>query len=188
MGSLRERGCFDAGAETESVECHESCCSMSAEPYIQRLRQRGHRVTPKVRAVLKVFLESGSVLDPFEMRARLQKQFKGVGLPTIYRILESLANCGILLTAANPERQLRYYLCRHIDEGHHHHFICLQCGKVEEVNLCLMEEVEKYVERRLKAKVQNHLVQIEGLCSKCIRNPKAAGASPPGIPAQYLPQ
>jgi len=140
---------------------------MALETYIQRLRQRGHRITPKVRAVLKLFLERGSVLGPFEVQARLQSQFKGVGLPTIYRILESLANCGILLTAANPERQLRYYLCRDIDLGHHHHFICLQCGKVEEVNLCLMEEIERYVRRRLKATVQNHLLQIEGLCAKC---------------------
>ncbi|HZR17250.1 MAG TPA: Fur family transcriptional regulator [Verrucomicrobiae bacterium] len=149
---------------------------MSVETYIKRLRQSGHRITPKVRAVLKLFVERGSVLDPFEVRARLHKQFKGIGLPTVYRILESLANCGILLTAVNPERQLRYYLCRHIDEAHHHHFICLECGKVEEVNLCLMDEVEKYVERRLKATVRNHLLQIEGLCAKCTRNSKTAGA------------
>jgi len=146
------------------------------ETYIKRLRQSGHRITPKVRAVLKLFLESGSVLDPFEVRTGLQKQFKGIGLPTIYRILEGLFNCGILLTAANPERQLRYYLCRDIEVGHHHHFICLQCGKVEEVKLCLMEEVERYVQRRLKATVQNHLLQIEGLCSKCTRNSRMAAS------------
>lgn len=147
---------------------------MSLETYIRRLRQRGHRITPKVRAVLKLFLERESVLDPLEVRARLKKQFKGIGLPTIYRILESLGNCGILLTAANPERQLRYYLCRDLDVGHHHHFICLQCGKVEEVNLCLMEELECYVKRRLKATVQNHLLQIEGLCAKCTQNSAVA--------------
>src|SRR5689334_22056650 len=142
---------------------------MSLETYIQRLRESGHRVTPKVRAVLKLFLTRGSVLDPFEVQTGLKKQFRGVGLPTVYRILESLAHCGILLTAANPERELRYYLCRDIHVGHHHHFICLQCGKVEEVNLCLMEQVEQYVKRRLKAIVQNHLLQIEGLCARCTR-------------------
>jgi Fe2+ or Zn2+ uptake regulation protein len=147
---------------------------MSLESYIKRLRQRGHRVTPKVRAVLRLFLQRRSVLDPFEVRMSLQRQFKGVGLPTVYRILESLANCGILLTAANPERQLRYYLCQDIEEEHHHHFICLECGKVEEVNLCLMEEVEQYVERRLKATVQNHLLQIEGLCAKCTLDSRVA--------------
>ena len=150
---------------------------MSLEAYIERLRQRGHRVTPKVRAVLKLFLQRRTVLDPFEVRALLQKQFKGLGLPTVYRILESLADCGILLTAANPERQLRYYLCQDIEEEHHHHFICLQCGKVEEVNLCLMEEVERFVAKRLKATVQNHLLQLEGLCSTCNRNSTAARAN-----------
>src|SRR5579871_399957 len=117
--------------------------SMTLETYITRLREHGHRVTPKVRAVLKLFLERGSVLDPFEVRNRLQKRFKGVGLPTVYRILEGLANCGILLTAPNEDRQLRYFICRGIGAGHHHHFICLKCGKVEEINLCLMEKVER---------------------------------------------
>src|SRR5258708_5910062 len=85
--------------------------SMSMETYIARLKQSGHRITPKVRAVLELFLERRSILDPFEVQARLQKQFKAVGLPTIYRILESLASCGILMTAANEDRQLRYYIC-----------------------------------------------------------------------------
>lgn len=143
---------------------------MSDEMYIQRLREHGHRVTPKVRAVLKLFLEQGSVLGPFDVQAHLQKRFRGVGLPTVYRILEALANCGILLIAPNEDRQLRYFICRGMEAGHHHHFICLKCGKVEEVNLCLMEEVEKFVKRRLNATVQNHVLQIEGLCAKCARN------------------
>lgn len=148
--------------------------SMTPETYIKLLRSRGHRVTPKVRAVLDLFLERGSVLGPFEVRDRLQKRFKGIGLPTVYRILEGLANCGILLAAPNEERQLRYFICRGMEAGHHHHFICLKCGKVEEVNLCLMEEVERYVKRRLKARVLNHSLQIEGLCAKCARIPAAA--------------
>ena len=140
---------------------------MSIDIYIARLKENGHRITPKVRAVIELFLKCESLLDPFEVQGRLQRQFKGVGLPTIYRILESLAGCGILLTAANEDRHLRYYICRDIEAGHHHHFICHKCGKVEEVNLCLMEEVSKYVQRHLKAKVESHFLQIEGLCAKC---------------------
>ena len=140
---------------------------MSIDTYIARLKKHGHRVTPKVRAVLELFLKCGCVLDPLEVQSRLQKQFKDVGLPTIYRILESLARCGILLPAANEDRQLRYFICRGIEHEHHHHFICRKCGRVEEVNLCLMEEVSKYVKRHLKATVQSHFLQIEGLCAKC---------------------
>ena len=69
---------------------------MSIDTYIARLKKHGHRVTPKVRAVLELFLKCGCVLDPLEVQSRLQKQFKDVGLPTIYRILENLARCGIL--------------------------------------------------------------------------------------------
>lgn len=144
---------------------------MTLDTYIARLKKHGHRVTPKVRAVIELFLAGGTILDPFEVRAKLQKKFKGVGLPTVYRILEGLARCGILLTTANEDRQLRYFICRGIEAEHHHHFLCRQCGRVDEVNLCLMEEVAKYVKRRLKATVQGHFLQIEGLCAQCGRNP-----------------
>lgn len=144
---------------------------MRIDTYIARLKKNHHRVTPKVRAVIELFLAGGTVLDPFEVRGKLQKQFKGVGLPTVYRILEGLASCGILLTAANEDRQLRYFICRGIEAEHHHHFLCRRCGRVDEVNLCLMEEVNNYVRRQLKATVQSHFLQIEGLCAKCDQNP-----------------
>ena len=140
---------------------------MPTDHYIARLKKNGHRITPKVRAVIELFLKRQTILDPFQVQADLQKRFKGVGLPTIYRILENLAKNGILISAASEDRQLRYFICRGIQHEHHHHFICRKCGKVEEVNLCLMEEVSKYVKRHLKATVQSHFLQIEGLCAKC---------------------
>lgn len=140
---------------------------MPTDHYIARLKKNGHRITPKVRAVIELFLKRETILDPFQVQAVLQKRFRGVGLPTVYRILENLANNGILITAASEDRQLRYFICLGIEHEHHHHFICRKCGKVEEVNLCLMEEVSKYVKRHLKATVQSHFLQIEGLCAKC---------------------
>ncbi len=140
---------------------------LSIDIYLARLKRRGNRVTPKVRAVLELFLERGTILDPFEVQAKLQRKFKGLGLPTVYRILENLAHCGILLTAANDERELRYFICRDIEAGHHHHFICRQCGKVDEVKLCLIEEVAKFVRKHLNASVESHFLQIEGRCAKC---------------------
>jgi len=148
--------------------------SASVDTYIARLKKHGHRVTPKVRAVVELFLKDGCVLDPADVQTRLQKQFKGVGPPTIYRILENLGKSGILLTVAHEDRQLRYFICRGIDREHHHHFICRNCGKVEEVNMCLIEEVSKYVKRHFRATVQSHFLQIEGLCEKCGQSPKAA--------------
>ena len=140
---------------------------MPSDHYLDRLKENGHRITPKVRAVIELFLERKSILDPFQVQAALQKKFKGVGLPTIYRILENLAKNHILLTVATADRQLRYFICCDIRHAHHHHFICRKCGKVEEVNVCLMDEVSKYVKRHLKATVQSHFLQLEGLCAKC---------------------
>jgi Fur family transcriptional regulator, ferric uptake regulator len=140
---------------------------MQVECYIERLRKNGRRVTPKVEAVLRLFLKRQSILDPFEVQALLKKEYKGVGLPTVYRILDNLTRNGILFPVASPDRQLRYFICQKIDHEHHHHFICRKCGRVEEVNVCVIHEVSRYVKLQLNGTVESHFLQIEGLCAKC---------------------
>ena len=37
---------------------------MAINQYITRLRKNGHRITPKMRAVIELFLKRQSILDP----------------------------------------------------------------------------------------------------------------------------
>ena len=140
---------------------------MISEKYIQRLRQKGHRITPKLRAVIELFLHNQRVLGAFEVHSALQNEFEALGLPTVYRILDNLAKAGILMTFVNKDRELRYFICRQLETEHHHHFICKSCGKVDEVQLCIIDKVSTFIKNSLQADVQDHFLQLEGLCSKC---------------------
>jgi len=134
--------------------------------YLEILKANSLKITPRRKAVIELFLTKGSYLGPYEIRDILKKKSLKIGLPSIYRILEELEVTDILVKVEHKNRQLYYSLCKKPQEDHHH-FICRQCNKVEEVEFCNFQEISQFIEKKLKGKVQHHSLHIEGLCSKC---------------------
>ena len=50
------------------------------------------KVTPKRRAVLEVMAAESTFLSPEELQRKMGASGRNVGLPTVYRILDELAN------------------------------------------------------------------------------------------------
>ena len=65
-----------------------------------------------------------------EIHAGLREQGQRVGLATVYRTLQLLADGGDVDTLRSPSGEQSYRLCA--TEGHHHHLICSTCGTVLE--------------------------------------------------------
>lgn len=139
---------------------------MKIELYLQELKEQGLKITPKRKATIGLFLKKKSYLSPQEVLEKLGNDFPGISSSTVYRILEELQDTGILVKIGHEDRQLYYSLCRMPDQ-HHHHFICRKCRRVEEVDLCNFKEFERVISKNLNCKVENHSVQLEGLCSHC---------------------
>ena len=138
------------------------------EKQIQRLREKGFKITPKIRAVLDLFREKTEYMSVVEIQEQLFLRNMTFGLPTIYRILERLEQSGIILTFKTIDRQVYYFQCRSENSlNHHHHFVCKKCRKVEEVSLCAFNVVQNHIEQNLNACVESHYLHIEGLCSEC---------------------
>ena len=133
--------------------------------YLDKVKEARLKITPRRKAVIELFLKSNSYLGPQEVKQLLKNKFRRLGLPSVYRILEELKRSGILVKI-EKKRRLYYALCR-IPHSDHHHFICKKCRKVEEVEYCNFEEISRFVERELNARVEFHFLQIEGLCSQC---------------------
>jgi len=136
------------------------------ELYLQALKDNRLKITPRRKAVINLFASCGMRLGPYDVYGRLKKKVPTLGLPTVYRILNELTKSGILIQSLSEDRQLRYSLCA-LPGEHHHHFTCRKCRKVEEVEFCNFKGLSKFIEKNLKAKVEAHQLQIEGLCSKC---------------------
>jgi Fe2+ or Zn2+ uptake regulation protein len=125
------------------------------------------KVTPKRLAILEILRNESVYLSPEEIWKKLKKQFMKIGLPTVYRNLEELARGNVISQVTHPNRQLYYYLC--LNSSHHHHFICLSCRNVEDIEFCMLHELEKRVKKELNGRIVSHILQVNGLCKNCLK-------------------
>jgi len=139
---------------------------MDTNNYLITLKENRLKITPRRKAIIELFLKENRYLGPYEIRDMLKKRSLAVGLPSVYRILEELEEAGILIKIEHKSRQLYYSLCKK-PYADHHHFICRECNKVEEVEFCNFREISQFIEKKLNGKVQHHSLHIEGLCSQC---------------------
>lgn len=138
------------------------------EQFLTILRGQGCRITPIVMAVINHLFKTSTVNTAQQLRDEISIVLGyQISLPTIYRVLERLLTTGIICSMHKCDGLMRYYLCRKPQHGEHHHFICSQCLKVQEVPVCFASQFTKYIEDNLNATVDAHFIQLEGLCSQC---------------------
>ncbi|NTW83300.1 MAG: transcriptional repressor [Chlorobiaceae bacterium] len=131
---------------------------------LEVIRNAGLKLTPRRREIALLFAETLKPLSPLEVQELLRKRFGRCGLPGVYRNLEALAECGLLLRLAGFGRERKYMFCPGQEKHHHHHIICVSCGKVGHVEGCLYHEGMMLGGYR----VLSHIVQFEGLCENCL--------------------
>jgi Fur family transcriptional regulator, ferric uptake regulator len=147
----------------------EKTVQASTEHYIGILREQGCRITPIVTTVLTQLSKSRTVQTTFQIRNKASRALGyEVGNPTIYRICKRLHQIGILQGAYSTDGIMRYFVCDKTGNEKHLHFICTSCMKVQEVNICIEDQISQFVKTRLKADVQSQHIQIEGLCESCM--------------------
>ncbi len=136
------------------------------EVLLEKLREAGCKVTPRRKAIIDLFLKKGGALSPQEVHGFLKETIGQCGLPGVYRNLETMTGCGILFRIVTFGGGKRYALCMADDdaEGHHHHIVCVSCGKVGNVVDCQYREGMNIDGFR----IVSHLVQLNGLCESCV--------------------
>ena len=133
-----------------------NCC-------IEKLREGGFKLTPRRQAIIKLFIDSGTHFTPEDIWNKLKKQFDRCGLPSVYRNLESLVECGVLTRIQQFDRKKHYSICA-LPRKHNHHVICIKCGKVEEITDCAIENKKKIN----GYKVVSYFMQVDGVCEQCL--------------------
>jgi Fur family ferric uptake transcriptional regulator len=61
---------------------------------------------------------------------------------------------------------LTRYEWNHQHHAHHHHIICQRCRKVEELEHCVVQELENLVSKRGYQQV-SHRLEFYGICQDC---------------------
>lgn len=134
--------------------------------YSNILKKLKLKITPKRLEILSILDSEQNFKSPEEIWKLMKKKFKKIGLPTVYRNLEELAEGGVIFRIIHPDRQLYYYFCN--NNNHHHHFVCLSCKRVCDIDYCPEKEVVDYVGKKINGTITSHIFQINGICHVCM--------------------
>ena len=131
---------------------------------VSMLRKKGYRVTPQRRAILEVITKNRSHLSIAAIHDRVVKKHKDIGLVTVYRLIEVLLKLG-LVCKVNVKGGTDYILRR--PQGHHHHLVCNECGKVVDFSNCDLGALEGELSAKSGFVISEHLLEFRGKCRLC---------------------
>jgi Fur family ferric uptake transcriptional regulator len=100
-----------------------------------------------------------------DLYAQLRSQGQTVGLTTVYRALQALADGGHVDVLRTSTGEATYRRCD--SEQHHHHLVCRSCGNAVEV---AAPALERWVASTATAHgyvVDGHTLEIIGTCRRC---------------------
>lgn len=128
------------------------------------LRQAGYRLTQPRLAVLQVLQENDEYLSPAEIYERGRALYPSLGLVTVYRTLETLDELGL---ARRVHGQGDCHGYARADSVSGHYLVCHRCGQVTEFPCEGMEGFIEAVRQRSGFTVEEHLLELVGLCPAC---------------------
>lgn len=122
------------------------------------------RRTAQREAILSTLVEAEGPLTVQEVHERACDRLSGLGLATVYRNLAQLEEGGDVVAVHLPQDAARYELA---GRGHHHHFRCVRCGSVLELDAGCPVAMLEGVTLPGGLRVLGHELVLFGLCAKC---------------------
>lgn len=103
---------------------------------------------------------TSGAFTPLELYDHVRSSAPGLGLATVYRTIDLLRRAGSVRRLSGSDSYVR------CPPGHHHHLVCLECGVVEDTELCAAPAADE-LERRHGFAAQSHELDIYGTCARC---------------------
>jgi Fur family transcriptional regulator, ferric uptake regulator len=131
------------------------------------LHAHAQRLTPTRQHIVDVLAAATGPLTIPEILAERD----GLAQSSVYRNLVVLEEVGVVHRMMTRDEFARYELAEDLTE-HHHHLVCSNCGRVED--LPATPAVEKSVAsaidqaaRKAGFRTQHHRLDLIGLCANC---------------------
>ncbi len=128
------------------------------------------RQTRQRTAVLTVLGEQDVFRTAQDLHALLRERGEGVGLATVYRALQALADDGLVDVLRTDVGEAAYRRCSPV---HHHHLVCRSCGTTVEVADAPVERWAARVAAEHGFADVEHQVEVFGTCRACAVGPAA---------------
>lgn len=122
------------------------------------------RETWQRTAVAAALGEVDTFVSAQQLHGMLRDAGDRVGLATVYRTLQQLADDGAVDVLRTGEAELMYRRC---STGHHHHLVCRLCRRTVEVDSAAVERWARTTAELNGFVDVDHLVEVVGTCASC---------------------
>jgi Fur family ferric uptake transcriptional regulator len=122
------------------------------------------RSTRQRRAVEAEMVASADFRSAQEIHHALRRGGEKVGLATVYRTLQALAEGGDV-DALTSSGQTVYRRCT--DDRHHHHLVCRHCGRTVEITGPTVERWASAIAEEHGFRDVDHTLELFGTCAGC---------------------
>lgn len=125
------------------------------------------RATKQREAVRSALASAGGFRSAQDVYAALRVGGAAVGLSTVYRHLQAFADDGTVDAIHTPDGETTYRYCGSTPRRHHHHLVCRECGRAEEVEGPAIEAWAVRVAGEHGYTEVEHTVELFGRCASC---------------------
>jgi len=126
-------------------------------------REQGLPLTVQRRDILKAVLERDDHPTAEQLYESLQERIPGLSRTTVYRVLSTLVDMGVVRRLHHPGTAARFDGTIH----RHHHLICKRCDKVIDVHNATLDEVPLPEVRTEGFEIDDFSVHFTGICAEC---------------------
>ncbi|MFC1912410.1 Fur family transcriptional regulator [Chloroflexota bacterium] len=135
-----------------------------ASKIIDKLSERGYRLTPQRMLVLAAIENSDDHISAEEIHAEVVKKYPHVNISTVYRTLELLNRLGLVTETDLGGGRVRYHPA---DKGHHHHLVCQECGRIIDLDESLLVSLKDVLLDEYGFSADLRHLAIFGCCADC---------------------
>ena len=137
----------------------------------QLLKANGLKFTIQREVLLEMLYNSDEHLTPEALHHLIQEKHPelNTGIATVYRTLSLLEDSDMVTSLSFGAQGKKYELGA---KDHHDHLICTECGTITEFVDDAIETRQQEIAKALGFKMQEHSIQIYGICKSCQDKPK----------------
>jgi Fur family transcriptional regulator, ferric uptake regulator len=150
--------------------------SKSQSNLIERLTERGYRMTPQRELLLSELGRTQKHLDAETLLVKVRKVYPRVNKSVVYRNLELLVSLGLISCVDFGQGRVEYEVHRH---PHHHHLVCRGCHHIIEISSDAFAALQQQLYELYGFTADMDHLAIFGLCHDCQEQaPARAGHHP----------
>ncbi|NOQ45731.1 MAG: transcriptional repressor [Desulfobulbaceae bacterium] len=124
------------------------------------------RLTTQRQIILEELSKVKTHPTASELYDMVRKRLPRIGLGTVYRNLELMAENGMILKLEVGGTQKRF----DATTDDHYHIRCSCCGKVDDIDMPVAQNLVTSAAKSTSYQIMGHHVEFTGICTECQQN------------------